>query len=670
LQPIPSKRYIKSYRLVIVLWLFIQSLVLTAQELILLLPTDSFAISDAIKNAEIQKGAGDKRTASDFYNRAALIYWEHNYFPEAITYYQKSLKLNEELFNSSGVSMLHNNLGMLHADIKQYNKSLEYFRKALDYRKMVKHSIGIISTQINMSVVLNNLERYTESAALLEDALSLARETYDVNQMKSCYGMLSETYERAGDSEKAKSYFDLYRTFHEKSQLDKEVKNMELVRETGLKLQLAEIETKNKELELSLANSMLKEKGDMLTLASDSARRLYANLSKLELTNQLLEKDILIKDITLENEQKDLQRQRIVNTLLISFLVLFIILLMVLLKGFFDKKRINRKLELQKEEIEKQAAELLETNQKLVELDIFKEGMTGMIVHDLKNPLNTILGNAVNPQALQAAKQMLHMVLNILDVQKFETAKMELQPGNFKLSKIIDFAVGQVRQLYELKAIRIITSVPENSLLFVDYDLICRVYINMLTNAIKYTPANGTITLGHFKTEQNTITLFVEDSGKGIPEAYLDKIFDKFSQVEARDSGNVRSTGLGLSFCKLAVDAHGGSIHAYSEMGKGSTFVFTLPLAQQSNRNFNNDEPVSETIIETADICLSEYEKEMLKPHIEQLKKLSVFEYSKIKNIIDAIKVFENEQLANWKNQLENAVKACNEERYNKLVNI
>jgi len=120
----------------------------------------------------------------------------------------------------------------------------------------------------------------------------------------------------------------------------------------------------------------------------------------------------------------------------------------------------------------------------------------------------------------------------------------------------------------------------------------------------------------------------------------------------------------------LAVDAHGGSIHAYSEMGKGSTFVFTLPLAQQSNRNFNNDEPVSETIIETADICLSEYEKEMLKPHIEQLKKLSVFEYSKIKNIIDAIKVFENEQLANWKNQLENAVKACNEERYNKLVNI
>ena len=99
---------------------------------------------------------------------------------------------------------------------------------------------------------------------------------------------------------------------------------------------------------------------------------------------------------------------------------------------------------------------------------------------------------------------------------------------------------------------------------------------NLLGNALKFTPSDGWIRLG-IEPDENRVCVRVRDNGPGVPPEYQERIFEKFGQVEARANRQKHSTGLGLTFCKLAVEAHGGSVGVESEVDKGSTFWFVLP---------------------------------------------------------------------------------------------
>jgi two-component system sensor histidine kinase VicK len=107
--------------------------------------------------------------------------------------------------------------------------------------------------------------------------------------------------------------------------------------------------------------------------------------------------------------------------------------------------------------------------------------------------------------------------------------------------------------------------------------VLTRVLVNLLSNALKYTPSGKTITVSAKVTDEG-VHFAVTDEGPGIPKEYLHRIFDRFVQVEARKAGAPVGTGLGLTFCKLAVEAHGGRIWLESEVGKGTTVHFLLPF--------------------------------------------------------------------------------------------
>jgi two-component system, sensor histidine kinase and response regulator len=115
-----------------------------------------------------------------------------------------------------------------------------------------------------------------------------------------------------------------------------------------------------------------------------------------------------------------------------------------------------------------------------------------------------------------------------------------------------------------------------------DAEKVRRVIVNLLGNAIKFTPSGGRVELrAHWEAMQRRLTLSVSDTGEGIPPEDRQRIFDKFGQVTTRKAGRKMSTGLGLTFCKLIAEAHGGSIDVVSEVGKGSTFVVVLPAREQ-----------------------------------------------------------------------------------------
>lgn len=153
--------------------------------------------------AALFKRQGALRESAKHLDDNGMLFWERNRQVEAIKYFEQSLKVNEQLGNNNGIAGINSNLGFIYADIAEYDKALEYLEKTLTVRRSEKKKVGIISTLINLSVVLNKLERYDESVKRLEEALSIAQEMNDETQMRSVYGMLSETYQKAGNAEKA-----------------------------------------------------------------------------------------------------------------------------------------------------------------------------------------------------------------------------------------------------------------------------------------------------------------------------------------------------------------------------------------------------------------------------------------------------------------------------------
>ncbi len=229
-------------------------------------------------------------------------------------------------------------------------------------------------------------------------------------------------------------------------------------------------------------------------------------------------------------------------------------------------------------------------------LEKMREDLTHTMVHDLRNPLTVILsaletlgddiGGTLEEEQRQmltiasnSAEQMLNLVKAILDVNQLESGRMPLERGRLALEALVAETLELEALLVGDKKQRLVNRVsvglPD---IFADPKLIGRVLQNLVGNAIKFTPANGviTVTAGVAPFAPQMIEVAVGDTGPGIPPELRSKLFQKFvSGKHQRGNGS----GLGLAFCRLAVEAHGGRIWAESEPGRGATFRFTLPLA-------------------------------------------------------------------------------------------
>lgn len=344
-------------------------------------------------------------------------------------------------------------------------------------------------------------------------------------------------------------------------------------------------------------------------------------------------------------------------------------------------EKLNSTLDLvktQKEEIENkqevlevQSEELKSTNEKLLQLDQFKALMIGMIVHDLKNPLNTILGISEKPAILQTGKQMLNLIANILDVQKFENTvfKVNLKPES--LFTIMQEGLNEVRLLVERKSLLVEIICPQNVIVEADFEIAVRIFVNLLTNAIKFTPNNGKIILKAEESDAEYYLIQVKDNGKGIPQDKLPDIFNKYTQVEPKKSGIINSTGLGLAFCKIAVEAHFGTIWVESSLEIGTTIYFTLlkSKVEPTLTEYDNIPNIQDMVYLKPEFIqeMPLEERALFESYLSKLQKFSVYEYSDVISVIAEIED-KNTFIKNWKKHLDHALRACNEEKYNAMI--
>jgi two-component system sensor histidine kinase ResE len=171
------------------------------------------------------------------------------------------------------------------------------------------------------------------------------------------------------------------------------------------------------------------------------------------------------------------------------------------------------------------------------------------------------------------------MVNALLDVYKMEEGRLEAVAGVNKLGDVVRRSFSQLTPEAMAKGIALVERVPEDTTVFIDAGLIVRVLTNLISNAIKHTPGGGTITIEAEPSSADSIVVRVTDTGPGIPEADASHVFDRFYQT---DTGRSRGgTGLGLAFCKLAVELHGGKIGIANGGQPGAIVEFTIPAASR-----------------------------------------------------------------------------------------
>ncbi len=247
-------------------------------------------------------------------------------------------------------------------------------------------------------------------------------------------------------------------------------------------------------------------------------------------------------------------------------------------------------------EVNRLYAELQRTYKELRRAERMRDDFTNMIVHDLRSPLTAVVGSlnlaqrmidrggpvppSLFERANSASEQIGSMINTMLDVSKLEAGKMTLHQTPTDMRALIrehaDLYWEQAAAEERCLTIQIADSLP---LVCLDAKLIERTLDNLVHNALKFTKRNGQIDIDVTLHEQ-MLQIAVTDNGPGIPADQRERIFDKFAQVESAFAR--RGTGLGLTFCRLAVEAHGGRIWVEQAPSQGSRFLFTLPLADET----------------------------------------------------------------------------------------
>jgi NtrC-family two-component system sensor histidine kinase KinB len=228
-----------------------------------------------------------------------------------------------------------------------------------------------------------------------------------------------------------------------------------------------------------------------------------------------------------------------------------------------------------------------------VAVEQLRQDLSAMVYHDMRGPLGNVYTSLQALQALlqdhpnssvqsllavasRSERQARRMIDSLLDVQRLEEGSKLLTRTNTQLHEVITGAVQQMQPLADEKKVRLRFALADDlPVLYIDADMIERVIINLIDNAIKYSPDSGVVTIST-ATSGREVYARVKDNGPGIPLEAQGKIFDKFARVKQRHMPH--GVGLGLAFCKLAVEAHGGRIWVKSDDQNGSTFTLALPV--------------------------------------------------------------------------------------------
>ena len=494
------------------------------------------AIEFLLRGAEIAKKTNQKYVLSTVYNNLAVIYFEIKDNKKSKYYLEEALKIARNLNDEPMVCGIVVNLGELYQDDKEYDIAMDYYKQGLNSPAIENIPDQKIYTLHNIATLyfdLNNLNKAVEYA---ENALSIAKEFNISMHNSELFKVLSESYEKIGDYEKAFENQKLYKVYND---------SLFNIQSTE---RIAEIQSKY-------------------------------DFDKAENENILLKKDNEIQALTIQK-----QKNRQLALLGVSILI-FVGIVLAYFRIKRDKKT-NRLLYEKNNEINLKSEELEKAN-------IAKDKFFSILAHDLRNPFNSILGSLeilygdYNKMTDKERKHFIHLIhksaqitnkllSNLLEWSRTQRGAIKLDKCENNLSSIIAESISLHQSLALKKEISVDNDLEENLMAIFDKKTISIAINNLINNAIKFTPTKGHISVSAERIN-GCVHIYIKDTGVGISPDALKSLFKIEIAQSTPGTDSEPGTGLGLILCKEFVEKNNGSIHVTSEEGKGSCFKVILP---------------------------------------------------------------------------------------------
>ncbi len=506
------------------------------------------ALKYATESFELSQSIGYDVGTANAAVSIANSYSDMDQYEKSLSYYNEALVLYEKLGHRNQATCL-DNIGNVYLKEKNYKSALDYQKRAHALRIEQNNETGLATSNINLGITYFQMNQNNKSLEYCLKGLDYASKTENLNLILNACECLYQTYEAIGDIKNAYKYYQNY------------------------------------------------------TVAKDSLDGLEKtkSIEEIESKYELKEKEAVITE-----RERDIAREQTKqsNTIIISLLIVGLLsILFAGLRSRLLKRRREAEMTAEKEHIEAE---------KLREMDRIKSSFFTNISHEIRTPLTLIMspleqilngtlkGDLLKYQQIMYRNgQRLQALINqLLDLSKLESGHLQLNLHEEDLSQYLKTIAYSFNSLADRKQIIYsIEPIADNILAYFDKDVLEKILMNLISNAFKFTPEEGTIHI-RFVYAENKLTVAVKDSGIGIPEDQVDTIFNRFYSSSS-ESELQMSSGIGLALTKELVELCEGEIHVESEVKIGSTFTVIIPILEV--KKVSESELISEESINLKD---------------------------------------------------------------------
>ncbi|HMG89147.1 MAG TPA: tetratricopeptide repeat-containing sensor histidine kinase [Chryseolinea sp.] len=456
------------------------------------------------------------------------LYTLQGKYNEALDHHKQALSIRRSFDDKKYEALSLNDIGELYKLMGNSEKALANHVVALEIRRALQDQHALAESYNNIGVLYFQQKNFQRAAANLQLGLAAAQDCNDQHQLLRSYEYLSGCFEAAGNYKKALEY-------------------------------------KN---EFIAINDLIK--GD-------------------ENEHSLLETQNKYKIEQLDNERKQKEEELVVQKRFRNFLFvlvgLCVIIVVLVCYLYVAQQRSNKKLKIAHDQLNSQ-------NLELQELNATKDKFFSIISHDLKGPLNSLTSfssllinhtESLSKEEIKmfasdfdkSLKNLFALLENLLEWSRSQTGNIEFIPESFDLAVMMEENKELLKAQAQNKNITLVNESPEKILIAAHRNSVNTVVRNLISNAIKFTPEGGKITLKTIR-QNGAVVASITDTGVGMSENVIDKLFRIDSKHSTKGTANEKGTGLGLILCKEFVEKNGGKIWVSSKEGEGSVFSFSL----------------------------------------------------------------------------------------------
>lgn len=533
-----------------------------------------------LKSLDIEEELGNEEGISYSYGNIGLVYRKMENIPKAIEYYNKSLFIKTKLNDKKGMAITYGNLGSIYVKIDSIKLALNFFNNALKLNEQIDNREGYGYALHNIGDALIIQGEYYKALDFLLRALNIRTEIGDEKGQISSLYSIAEAYFKLGNSEQ---FIDYAIKCYEKAQQSNQQEI--LLKLTYLYYEFYQSKNNNAKA-LEYLEKYVELKNDIEEqIRVEKILEMQAKFDTEEKELEIAEQDSRI--IHLEQE-KQIQSLKIRNDRLFKiFLIATIVFIIAITYILFKRNRFKTKMN-----------DILSSkNRELEETNATKNKFFSIISHDLSNyaaAMETVSGmikrkyKLMDTDLLEQNIETLNnsavlnkkVIKNLLDWAMAQSRRIKLCPDYHNLSALVTELTATLESIASSKSIKIVITVDSHIEVFADINTIQTVLRNLISNAIKFSPENSEIhILG--RIVNNKAEIVIRDFGYGIKADELGLLFKPDVNPKQIGTPENKGTGFGLILCKEFVKMNNGEIYAQSEFGKGTDFVFTLPIKNE-----------------------------------------------------------------------------------------